>query len=86
MTRTPTAAPKKPALDPLYQAISNTANVAVVPAVLLGYQKGWIGIRAPLKVGEKSRRIGLTWAEAADNVLVAASAKAAGGLQPGHDG
>lgn len=79
MTRAPVAAPKKPALDPLYQAISNTANVAAVPAVLLEYQKGWIGIRAPLKVGEKSRRIGLTWAEAADNVLVAASAKAAGG-------
>lgn len=49
------------------------------PAVLLEYQKDWIGIRAPLKVGEKSRRIGLTWAEAADNVLVAASEKKAGG-------
>lgn len=52
---------------------------AAVPSVLLGYQKNWIGIRAPLKVGEKSRRIGLTWAEAADNVLVAASEKKAGG-------
>ncbi|KPA90616.1 Mu-like prophage FluMu protein gp28 [Pseudomonas asplenii] len=49
------------------------------PAVLLDYQKRWIGIRAPLKVGEKSRRIGLTWAEAADNVLVAAAEKPAGG-------
>jgi phage FluMu gp28-like protein len=50
-----------------------------VPAVLLDYQKDWIGLRSPLKVGEKSRRIGLTWAEAADNVLVAASARNAGG-------
>lgn len=50
-----------------------------VPSVLLEYQKNWIAIRAPLKVGEKSRRIGLTWAEAADNVLVAASEKKAGG-------
>lgn len=49
------------------------------PTVLLDYQKNWIGIRAPLKVAEKSRRIGLTWGEAADNVLVAASAKPAGG-------
>ncbi|MFJ2712204.1 hypothetical protein ACIOZM_15125 [Pseudomonas sp. NPDC087346] len=49
------------------------------PSALLGYQKEWIGIRAPLKVGEKSRRIGLTWAEAADNVLVAAAEKQAGG-------
>jgi phage FluMu gp28-like protein len=49
------------------------------PSALLDYQKEWIGIRAPLKVGEKSRRIGLTWAEAADNVLVAAAEKQAGG-------
>lgn len=50
-----------------------------IPAVLLEYQKDWIGIRSPLKVGEKSRRIGLTWAEAADNVLIAASSRTAGG-------
>jgi phage FluMu gp28-like protein len=59
--------------------LDNTAASFDAPAVLLEYQKTWIGIRAPLKVGEKSRRIGLTWAEAADNVLVAASEKQAGG-------
>lgn len=58
--------------------LDSTAAVDA-PAVLLDYQKDWIGIRAPLKVGEKSRRIGLTWAEAADNVLVAAAEKQAGG-------
>jgi len=58
--------------------LDSTASLDA-PAVLLEYQKTWIGVRAPLKVGEKSRRIGLTWAEAADNVLVAASAKSAGG-------
>lgn len=58
--------------------LDSTATVDA-PAVLLDYQKDWIGIRAPLKVGEKSRRIGLTWAEAADNVLVAAAEKQAGG-------
>ncbi|WP_447588661.1 hypothetical protein [Aquipseudomonas campi] len=75
----PVAAPEaKPELSPLYKAISNTAQ-SPVPAVLLEYQKDWIGLRSPLKVGEKSRRIGLTWAEAADNVLCAAASKAAGG-------
>lgn len=64
--------------SPLADIIS-VGNVVDVPTVLLSYQKNWIGIRAPLKVGEKSRRIGLTWAEAADNVLVAASEKRAGG-------
>lgn len=68
----------QPAKDPLYQAISSTI-ASETPAVLLDYQKRWIGIRAPLKVGEKSRRIGLTWAEAADNVLVAAASRSAGG-------
>lgn len=58
--------------------LDSTAAIDV-PAVLLDYQKDWIGLRSPLKVGEKSRRIGLTWAEAADNVLVAASARNAGG-------
>ncbi|WP_221621178.1 hypothetical protein [Halomonas sp. YLB-10] len=64
--------------NPLTTAIENDADLSV-PAVLLDYQQRWIGVRAPLKVGEKSRRIGLTWAETADNVLIAASARSAGG-------
>ena len=39
------------------------------PPVLLGYQQEWIADRAELKVGHKGRRVGLTWAEAADDVL-----------------
>ncbi|MEZ1841303.1 hypothetical protein QVM62_25995 [Pseudomonas putida] len=66
------------AINPLTQALRQEVE-STTPVVLLPYQQKWIGIRAPLKVGEKSRRIGLTWAEAADNVLVAASAKNAGG-------
>lgn len=64
--------------SPLADIVS-VGEVVNVPSVLLDYQKRWIGLRAPLKVGEKSRRIGLTWAEAADNVLVAASEKKANG-------
>lgn len=33
-----------------------------VPAVLLKYQQKWVSDKTPLKVAEKSRRIGLTWA------------------------
>ena len=47
--------------------------------VLLGYQRRWIADTSPLKIAEKSRRTGLTWAEAADAVLSAAAAKSAGG-------
>jgi phage FluMu gp28-like protein len=44
------------------------------PPVLLPYQQAWIADEAALKIAEKSRRIGLTWAEAADDVLISASA------------
>lgn len=47
--------------------------------VLLGYQKKWIADDAPLKIAEKSRRTGLTWAEAADATLCAATARPEGG-------
>ncbi|MBI2278156.1 MAG: hypothetical protein HYU74_12450 [Dechloromonas sp.] len=42
---------------------------------MLVYQQEWIADESPLKIAEKSRRIGLTWAEAADNVLIASSAE-----------
>lgn len=44
--------------------------------VLLPYQREWcrLAVSAPLAVIEKSRRIGITWADAADAVLCAAAA------------
>ncbi|MEZ5571188.1 MAG: terminase family protein [Halioglobus sp.] len=48
-------------------------------SVLLPYQKAWIADPAELKIAEKSRRTGLTWAEAADAVLSAAAERSAGG-------
>lgn len=47
--------------------------------VLLGYQRRWIADESPLKIAEKSRRTGITWAEAADGALTAAKAKSSGG-------
>jgi phage FluMu gp28-like protein len=43
------------------------------PGVLLPYQQRWVQDQSPVKLDEKSRRIGITWAEAADDVLLAAS-------------
>ena len=45
----------------------------VVPDVLLAYQKRWAADDSPVKVIEKSRRIGLSWAEAGEDALLAAS-------------
>lgn len=47
--------------------------------LLLQYQRDWVADDAGLKIGEKSRRTGLTWAEAADAVLSASAARNAGG-------
>lgn len=47
--------------------------------LLLGYQKRWIADESQLKIAEKSRRTGLTWAEAADDVLIASRNKSDGG-------
>lgn len=55
-----------------------SANEA--PPVLLPYQQRWVADPSPVKFMEKSRRTGITWAEASDNVLTAASSTAAGGM------
>ncbi|MBF0261084.1 MAG: hypothetical protein HQL97_04470 [Magnetococcales bacterium] len=52
----------------------------MAPPALLPYQQRWIQDPAKVKVCEKSRRIGITWAEASDNVLTAATSKADGGM------
>lgn len=59
--------------------IPNTASAAA-PPVLLPYQQRWVADKSPVKVAEKSRRTGLTWAEAADNTIIAASAGDASGM------
>ena len=46
-----------------------------IDSILLPYQKKWVQDKSPVKFYEKSRRIGITWAEALDNVLTAASSK-----------
>jgi phage FluMu gp28-like protein len=47
--------------------------------VLLPYQQAWVADLAPFKIMEKGRRTGVTFAEAADDVLIAAADRAAGG-------
>jgi len=43
------------------------------PYAFLGYQQEWAADSAQVKVIEKSRRVGLSWSEAGDDVLFAAS-------------
>lgn len=53
---------------------STAKDIDTAPPVLLAYQQAWVADDAQLKIAEKSRRIGLTWGEAADDVLIAAKA------------
>ena len=57
------------------QAVSSAFAGDRSPAVLLAYQQRWCADQSPVKVIEKSRRVGLSWGEAADSALLAASQK-----------
>jgi len=62
-------------LDTLHTADHFPTN----QAVLLPYQQRWFVDESEVKIAEKSRRTGLTWAEAASNVVTAAKPKSRGG-------
>lgn len=47
--------------------------------LLLGYQAKWVADRSQVKLYEKSRRIGISWASACEAAEVAATAPGAGG-------
>lgn len=64
--------------DYVREQIPDTSRAAT-PAALLPYQQAWVADASPFKVMEKGRRTGITWAEAADDVLIAAADKSAGG-------
>ncbi|MBN7785147.1 hypothetical protein JYP51_09465 [Ponticoccus gilvus] len=64
----PRGAAIPPDLDPLADGI------------LMEHQKGWLDDHSPLKVCEKGRRTGITFAEMLDATLVAAASRSAGGM------
>jgi len=47
--------------------------------ILMDHQKEWLEDRSDLKLGEKGRRTGITYAEALDDTIIAASSRSAGG-------
>ena len=52
----------------------------IAEGILMAHQVDWLNIRAQIKLCEKGRRTGITFAEALDSVITAASQKAAGGM------
>lgn len=75
-------APETPPVNQLAKAVVGTVpNFVPFSAneLLLGYQRRWIADDSPLKIASKSRRTGITFAEAADACLTAGASRAAGG-------
>jgi len=79
MKRAPAKKPLALTIDDQLRADLPDTSTSDVPAALLPYQQEWIADQSAFKVDEKSRRTGLTWGEAADNVLIAGSDRASGG-------
>jgi phage FluMu gp28-like protein len=52
----------------------------MIDAVLLHYQQKWLADQSDVKICEKSRRVGLSWAEASDCALIGAAQREAGGM------
>jgi phage FluMu gp28-like protein len=57
----------------LSPAVADRVRQEIVLPALLPYQRTWIADPSPVKVIEKSRRIGISWADAAESVLEAAA-------------
>ncbi|HAS63209.1 MAG TPA: hypothetical protein DCS35_11950, partial [Vibrio sp.] len=65
--------------SPIAKAVTHLHYEFAYDEVLLPYQKYWIEDESSLKICEKSRRTGVTWAEACDASLTTSKTKAAGG-------
>lgn len=72
--------PPKSAIDRIDAQIPLPGDLdALSDGIFMPHQRAWIADRSDLKVAEKGRRTGFTWAEAFDGVLTASSAPSAGG-------
>lgn len=56
-----------------------------IPPVLLPYQQRWVADESQVKVWSKSRRIGASWCEAADAVLIASAQSGSHVLYTGYN-
>lgn len=67
-------------LDDLFPSAElPTDHDPLADGILMAHQRAWLEDRSPLKIGEKGRRTGITYAEALDDTIIAASARSAGG-------
>lgn len=71
--------PRSPIDDLIPGGLPDASLDPLADGILMRHQKDWIADTSPLKLAEKGRRTGITFAEALDSTLIAAAAQSAGG-------
>lgn len=75
----PHRAPRSPIDDQVPGTLPPADLDPLADGILMAHQRAWIEDQSPLKLAEKGRRTGFTFAEALDSTLIAAAARSAGG-------
>ena len=73
------APPRSPIDDLIPGALPPDDLDPLSEGILMAHQSDWVADQSPLKLAEKGRRTGITFAEALDTTIIAAASKDAGG-------
>ncbi|SLN47869.1 hypothetical protein PSA7680_02458 [Pseudoruegeria aquimaris] len=73
------APPRSPVDDQIPGMLPPEDLDPLAEGILMAHQRAWVEDQSPLKLAEKGRRTGVTFAEALDSTLIAAASRAAGG-------
>lgn len=66
-------------LDQLGANIPAVGHDPLADGILMKHQREWVADQSPLKLAEKGRRTGFTYAEALDSTMIGMTARSAGG-------
>lgn len=66
-------------LDQLGSVLPPAGHDPLAEGILMEHQREWVADQSPLKLAEKGRRTGFTYAEALDSTTIAMTARSAGG-------
>ncbi|RIV82962.1 hypothetical protein D2V17_14260 [Aurantiacibacter xanthus] len=73
------APPRSPIDDLMPGQLPPEGMDPLAEGILMAHQREWVADHSPLKLAEKGRRTGFTFAEALDSTLIAAASRSAGG-------
>lgn len=71
--------PRSPVDDQIPGMLPPEGLDPLADGILMAHQRAWVEDQSPLKLAEKGRRTGVTFAEALDSTLIAAASRNAGG-------